>query len=78
MKDLQLTPHFKLSEFTRSGTASKYHIDNTLDPDNPQDAVFISNLKALCENVLFTSPSALQRTVNHRIRIQMSKTELPS
>ena len=52
MKDLQLTPHFKLSEFTRSGTASKYHIDNTLDPNNPQDAVFISNLKALCENVL--------------------------
>lgn len=46
MKDIQLTPHFKLSEFTRSNTASKYHIDNT-----PSEEV-IKNLKALCENVL--------------------------
>ena len=45
MKDLQLTEHFKLSEFTRSGTANKYHIDNT--PNEEQ----IANLKALCENV---------------------------
>lgn len=46
MKDLQLTEHFKLSEFTRSGTATKYGIDNT--PNEEQ----IANLKALCENVL--------------------------
>lgn len=46
MTDIQLTEHFKLSEFTRSATASKYHIDNT--PNEEQ----IANLKALCVNVL--------------------------
>lgn len=46
MKDIQLTAHFKLSEFTRSNTASKYHIDNT-----PSEEV-VKNLKALCENIL--------------------------
>lgn len=46
MNDIQLTKHFRLNEFTRSATASKYGIDNT-----PPVEV-ISNLQALCVNVL--------------------------
>lgn len=44
--EMQLTEHFKLSEFTRSSTADKYGFKNT--PNENQ----ITNLKALCENVL--------------------------
>lgn len=43
---MQLTEHFKLSEFTRSSTADKYGFKNT--PNENQ----VANLKALCENVL--------------------------
>lgn len=46
MKDIQLTPHFKLSEFIKSATATARGIDNT-----PNEQV-ISNLKPLCEQVL--------------------------
>lgn len=46
MNDIQLSKHFKLSEFTRSATASKYNIDNTPNVE------VISNLQALCQNVL--------------------------
>ena len=46
MKDQQLTPHFKLSEFVKSSTANARHIDNT-----PTEAI-VANLKALCEEVL--------------------------
>lgn len=49
---MKLTDHFQLSEFTRSGTASRYGINNTLNPDNPQQAEIIANIKALCVNVL--------------------------
>ncbi len=43
---MQLSPHFKLAEFTRSNTAKARGIDNT--PNEQQ----ISNLKYLCEKVL--------------------------
>lgn len=43
---MQLSPHFKLVEFTRSATAQARHIDNT--PNEEQ----IKNLKLLCDNVL--------------------------
>ena len=43
---MKLTEHFKLSEFTRSATATARKIDNT-----PSKEV-ISNLKVLCQNVL--------------------------
>lgn len=43
---MQLSPHFKLVEFTRSGTASARHIDNT--PNEQQ----IENIRFLCKNVL--------------------------
>lgn len=46
MKDVNLTAHFKLSEFTKSSTATARHIDNT--PTDEQ----VKNLKALCEKVL--------------------------
>lgn len=46
MQDIQLTKHFKLSEFTKSATATKYGIDNT-----PPLEV-ISNLQHLCQQVL--------------------------
>lgn len=46
MNNVQLTPHFKLSEFIKSSTATARHIDNT--PNDEQ----VKNLKALCENVL--------------------------
>lgn len=43
---MQLSPHFKLVEFTRSATAQARHIDNT--PNEEQ----IKNIKFLCDNVL--------------------------
>lgn len=46
MTNVQLTPHFKLSEFTKSSTATVRKIDNT-----PNEQA-ISNLKLLCEQVL--------------------------
>ena len=46
MKSLQLSEHFNLSEFERSATADKLHIDNTI----PEE--LIPNLKNLCEQVL--------------------------
>lgn len=52
MIDIQLSEHFKLSEFTNSSTASARHIDNTLSESNPQQAEIIANLRNLCENVL--------------------------
>lgn len=46
MTDIQLSKHFKLSEFTKSSTASVRGIKNV--PNEEQ----VSNLKALCVNVL--------------------------
>lgn len=46
MNNIQLTPHFKLSEFTKSSTASARGIPNV--PNKEQ----VSNLKALCVEVL--------------------------
>ena len=43
---MKLTEHFDLSEFTRSATADRLHIDNTI----PEE--LIPNLKNLCERVL--------------------------
>lgn len=46
MTDIQLSEHFKLSEFIKSSTASAKGIDNT-----PSVSV-INNLRNLCEQVL--------------------------
>lgn len=43
---MKLSPHFSLSEMTRSGTAEKRGLDNT-----PDEAA-LEALKSLCENVL--------------------------
>ena len=42
----QLTPHFKLYEFTRSGVAADH------DPSNCPNAAQTAALEALCQNVL--------------------------
>lgn len=44
--NIQLTPHFTLAEFTRSGTAISRNIKN--DPSNKE----IERIRQLCENVL--------------------------
>jgi len=46
MEDQILTEHFRLSEFTRSATAERHHIDNTIP------STLIPNLKNLCKEVL--------------------------
>ncbi len=46
MKDLSLSPHFRLAEFVKSSTASARGINNT-----PSLEV-VNNLKALCTEVL--------------------------
>lgn len=46
MNDIQLSKHFKLSEFVKSSTASARSIDNTPSLD------VISNLQQLCIHVL--------------------------
>lgn len=46
MNSLQLSEHFNLSEFERSATADRMHIDNTI----PEE--LIPSLKNLCEQVL--------------------------
>ena len=43
---MRITPHFTLSEFTKSQTAERKGIDNTPEP------VHIKNIETLCLNVL--------------------------
>ena len=43
---MKLSEHFDLNEFTRSATADRLHIDNTI----PEDLIL--NLRNLCEQVL--------------------------
>lgn len=43
---MKLTEHFQLSEFTRSSTADRRHIDNSIPTE------LIPNLKNLCKQVL--------------------------
>ncbi len=52
MTDMQLSEHFMLSEFTRSSTAERLGLDNSLDASNPLDQDVINNLRNLCEQVL--------------------------
>jgi putative chitinase len=44
--DMQLSPHFKLNEFTKSETAIRKRIDNTPGPAHAK------NLKLVCEKIL--------------------------
>jgi hypothetical protein len=46
MQDIQLSPHFKLSELTASATARENGIDNTPPPE------IVDNLSPLCEGTL--------------------------
>ena len=46
MNDYQITPHFRLSEFTQSTTAERLGIDNT------PDSTALHNIELLCRYVL--------------------------
>jgi len=46
MQEIQLSPHFKLNEFTKSRTARENGIDNTPPPEA------VENLRALCIHTL--------------------------
>ena len=46
MQDIQLSPHFKLKEFTKSRTARQHGINNTPPPEA------VENLRALCCHTL--------------------------
>ena len=63
MEDTYLSQHFRLSEFTRSATASARGIDNTLNQSNAEHSRIINNLRALCENVLEPLRRHLDRPV---------------
>jgi len=63
---MQLSPHFQLSEFTRSATATSRHIDNSLNPSNPEHAKIINNLKALCENILEPLRAHINQVTPHK------------
>ena len=52
MTDIRLSEHFMLSEFTRSSTAERLGLDNSLDASNPLDQDVINNLRNLCEQIL--------------------------
>lgn len=53
MKDIQLSKHFKLSEFIRSGKATALRIDNTPGSTGTPSAIeVISNLQYLCTHCL--------------------------
>lgn len=43
MTDKQLTPHFRLSEFTRSATAERGGIDNTPDAEHLTNLINLAN-----------------------------------
>ena len=49
---MKLSEHFDLNEFTRSATADRLHIDNSLNPSDPTGQSIINNLRNLCEQVL--------------------------
>jgi len=55
--DMQLSPHFKLSEFTKSDTAIRKRIDNTPGP------LHAANLKKVCEKILEPVRNHFQRPV---------------
>ena len=44
--EMQLSEHFRLCEFTRSGAAIRHGLENV------PDALAVVNLRLLCENVL--------------------------
>ena len=48
----RLSEHFALSEFTRSETAERHHIDNSLDPATEQGKAVTGNLRHICQTIL--------------------------
>lgn len=55
---MKLTEYFELREFTCSSTASRLHIDNTVNPSDPTGQSIINNLKNLTIDYEFLADTA--------------------
>lgn len=51
-EEIRLSEHFALSEFTRSETAERHHIDNSLDLATEHGKTVTSNLLCICQTIL--------------------------
>ena len=60
---MKLSPHFSLSEFESSATATAKGIDNTLKHSDADHSRIIDNLRALCQEVLEPLRRHLDRPV---------------
>ena len=60
---MKLSPHFSLSEFESSATATAKGIDNTLKHSDVDHSRIIDNLRALCHEVLEPLRRHLDRPV---------------
>ena len=60
---MKLSPHFSLSEFESSATATAKGIDNTLKHSDVDHSRIIDNLRALCQEVLEPLRRHLDRPV---------------
>lgn len=49
---IRLGEHFALSEFTRSETAARHNIDNSIDPATEQGKTVMCNLSCICQTIL--------------------------
>lgn len=49
---MRLSPNFTLAEMTRSSTAEKRGIDNSLSPGSPEHASIIDALRNVCTDIL--------------------------
>lgn len=49
---IRLSEHFALSEFTRSETARRHNIDNSIDPATEQGKAVTGNLWHICQTIL--------------------------
>jgi hypothetical protein len=49
---MQLSNNFPLHELTKSATASRLEIDNSLVPGRGNDSIIIEKLRELCKNIL--------------------------
>lgn len=75
--DIQLSPHFTLRELTRSDTATRLGIDNSLDPSNPKHQPILENLRNLCTHVLEPLRSFANSIVDGNTSPRGGRKEIP-
>ena len=51
-EDFAMSEHFMLKEFTRSATAVRHHIDNSVDINTEAGREVVMNLQHICETIL--------------------------